>query len=80
MNEQKRLMRSRTDRQWSGVSGGLAAYFGIDSTLVRLAFIVLALAGGPGFLLYIILWAVMPEESLIIRSPLDDKRKNDDLV
>ncbi len=57
----RRLYRSRTDRQLAGVCGGLGEYFGVDPTIVRLIFIVLALAGGPGLLLYIILALVIPE-------------------
>jgi phage shock protein C len=45
-----------------GVCGGLAQYLGIDSTLVRLFFVLLALGPGIGVLLYIILWVVLPEE------------------
>ncbi len=60
MNE-KRLMRSTTDKMLAGVAGGLAEYLGVDATLVRLAFVILALAGGPGLLIYLILWFVMPE-------------------
>jgi len=61
MNE-KRLMRSTSERMIAGVSGGLASYFNMDPTLVRLIFVLLALAGGPGILIYLILWVVMPEE------------------
>jgi phage shock protein C len=46
----------------AGVCGGLAKFFNVDPTLVRLAFVVLALAGGPGVLLYIIMWIVTPCE------------------
>lgn len=60
--EEKRLMRSRDDRMLAGVAGGLADYLNMDSTLIRLIFVVLTLAGGPGLLLYLILWLVMPEE------------------
>ncbi len=59
----KRLYRSTTDRQVAGVSAGLADYFGIDVTLVRLGFVLLSLMGGPGFLIYVVLWVVMPEGS-----------------
>ena len=58
----KKLYRSRTDRQLAGVCGGLASYFGIDVTIVRILFVVLALAGGPGLILYIILALIVPEE------------------
>ena len=58
---QKRLYRSRTSRMLAGVCGGLAEYFNIDPTIVRLLFVIAALIGGPGIVLYIILALVMPE-------------------
>jgi phage shock protein C len=62
--EVKKLYRSRTDRTVGGVCGGLAEYFAVDSTLIRLLFVIFALAGGPGLLAYIILLLVVPEEPL----------------
>jgi Putative stress-responsive transcriptional regulator len=59
--ETKKLYRSRTDSKVAGVCGGLAEYFGIDSTLVRVIFVLATLAGGPGLIAYIILALVMPE-------------------
>jgi phage shock protein C len=59
--EPKRFYRSRNDRVLAGVCGGLAEYFDIDPLLIRLLFVVLALIGGGGFLLYIILWIVTKE-------------------
>ncbi|MEX2542458.1 MAG: PspC domain-containing protein [Trueperaceae bacterium] len=59
MND-KKLMRSRTDRMIGGVCGGLAHYLGIDSTLVRVVFAVALFFGGTGALLYLVLWLVMP--------------------
>lgn len=58
--EEKRLCRS-SDKMVAGICSGLAEYFGIDPVLVRIIFVVLSLAGGPGVILYIILWIVMPE-------------------
>ncbi len=59
----KRLFRSRHDRMIGGVAGGLAAYFGIDSTLMRLIWLFLLLPGGlPGIVPYVILWLLMPLE------------------
>lgn len=56
-----KLYRSRTDKMLGGVCGGLGAYLGIDSTLVRIFFVLLALPGaGIGFALYIILWLILP--------------------
>src|SRR5919201_5498559 len=48
--------RSREDRVLAGVCGGLAARLGVDATLVRLVFALLALAAGAGILLYLALW------------------------
>ena len=58
----RRLTRS-TDRRLGGVCGGLADYFGIDPTLVRITFVVLAIVslGFGALLLYGVLWAIMPE-------------------
>lgn len=59
----KKLYRSKTDRKIAGVCGGLGQYFDIDPTLIRVAFVLLALPGGlPGVLPYFILWVVIPEE------------------
>lgn len=60
--DEKRLVRSTTDRMIAGVAAGLADYMNLDPTIVRLLFVLLALAGGPGLLIYIIMWIVMPEE------------------
>jgi phage shock protein C len=62
---QARLMRSETDRFFVGVCGGIAAYLGVDSVFVRLAFILLALASGIGVLLYLVLLFIMPIEATI---------------
>jgi phage shock protein C len=62
MSEQKRLIRTTVDRKVAGVAGGLARYFEIDPTFVRLAFVVMALLNGIGVLLYFVLWLVMPDE------------------
>jgi phage shock protein C len=62
MATNKRLYRSRTDSQVAGVAAGLADYFETDPTMIRALFVILTLLGGPGILLYIILWVIMPEE------------------
>jgi len=57
----KRLVRSGTDKMIAGVCGGLATYFGVDATLVRLAFAALILIGmGSPLLAYLVLWLIMP--------------------
>jgi phage shock protein PspC (stress-responsive transcriptional regulator) len=60
----RRLYRSRTNRKLAGVCGGLAQYFTTDTTLVRVLFVILALLGGPGLVIYLVLWMVVPQEPL----------------
>ncbi len=60
---EKRFARSRLDKKIAGVCGGLAQYFDIDATLVRVVFVLLALFSGGGLILYIILWLVMPQSA-----------------
>ena len=60
--ETKKLYRSKKNRMIAGVCGGLGDYFNIDPTLVRLLFVLVGLAVGGGFLLYLLLWLIMPEE------------------
>lgn len=68
-NDYKRLYRSRDERMISGVCGGIGKYFNIDPTLVRLAFVLPALADGPGLLAYIVLAIVLPEEPEYYEAP-----------
>ena len=68
MNSRK-LYRSRKDKMIGGVAGGLAEYFDIDPTLVRIIFVVTLFVGGGGFLAYIILWIVVPEEPFVFVPP-----------
>jgi len=59
---EKRLQRSRTEKMIGGVCGGLAVYFNVDPTLVRILWVAMTLIVGVGILLYLILWVVMPLE------------------
>jgi phage shock protein PspC (stress-responsive transcriptional regulator) len=59
----KRLYRIRDGRVVAGVCAGLAAYFGVDPTLIRLAFALLIVFGGVGVLLYLGAWLVIPDET-----------------
>ncbi len=68
----KQLIRSTNDRMVAGVAGGIANYFNIDTTLVRLLFVIFTLAGGPGLLVYIVMWLVMPEQNGAAQSTQDD--------
>ncbi|MBO5855992.1 MAG: PspC domain-containing protein [Alistipes sp.] len=58
----RRLLRSRTDRMIGGVCGGLAQYFGLDSSTLRVISALLILFGGMSVWVYLILWLVIPEE------------------
>ncbi len=60
-NNGKKLTKSRTDKKISGVCGGLAEYFGVDSIWIRLAWLVLLFCFGTGILLYIAFALIMPE-------------------
>ena len=57
------LRRSRTNRQIAGVVGGLAEYFDVDPTLLRVAYVVgsIVSAAFPGILVYLLLWLLIPE-------------------
>ncbi len=58
----KRLFRSRKDRKIAGVCGGIAEYFDIDPVITRVIAVLLLLPGGlPGFIPYIVLWVIVPE-------------------
>jgi phage shock protein C len=61
----RRLYRSQTEKMVGGVCGGLAEALDIDPTIVRVAFVLLALLGGHGVLLYLILWIVMPRQDQV---------------
>ena len=60
MDRGHRLTRSETDKRLGGVAGGIAEYFNIDPTLVRIGFVVAAFMGW-GLLAYAILWIVLPQ-------------------
>ncbi|MCA0426153.1 MAG: PspC domain-containing protein [Bacteroidetes bacterium] len=79
LHRTRRLFRDPDNRVLSGVSSGLAAYFGLDVVWIRLAFVVALFAFGSGFWLYIILWAITPKaqtaaDKLMMRGePVDIK-------
>lgn len=60
--DQKRLTRVEEGRMIAGVCAGLARYLGVDATVVRLIFVLLALFAAGGVLLYLILWLIVPME------------------
>jgi phage shock protein C len=59
----RRLTRSKSDRKIAGVCGGVAEFFGVDSTTVRVLWVIAGIIpGGWGILPYVVLWIVLPEE------------------
>ncbi len=71
----KKLYKSSTDKKISGVCAGIAEYFDIDPTLVRVLYVVLSLftTAFPGLILYIVLALVMPE------NPVTDMRPDENV-
>lgn len=63
MTTRRRLTRSN-DKMIAGVLGGIAEYFDVDPTVVRILYVVLSIAsvGFPGIIAYLIMWAIMPME------------------
>ncbi len=78
---EKRIYRSRTDRILGGVCSGIAKYFEVDPTIIRLITVALIFAGGSGILAYIIAWIIIPEEPFGGTEPSDqDKNKTIDVT
>ena len=66
----RRLTKSRTDRMLDGVCGGIADYFGIDPTIIRIIWVLLVFFGGAGVVLYILAMIIMPAAPIIPGAPL----------
>jgi phage shock protein C len=62
MDPKRKLYRSRTNRKLAGICGGLGRYFNVDATLLRVLFVLLAVLGGSGLVLYLVLWIIIPSE------------------
>ena len=58
----KKLYKSTHDRKVCGVCGGIAEYFGVDSTFIRLLWVIFTLAGGSGIIAYIIAALIMTDD------------------
>ena len=74
---EKRLERTRKPNKWiGGVCGGLGKFFGMDGTIWRLIFLLGTLFGlGAFFLIYVVMWCVVPKEVIII--PVQETEKKD---
>lgn len=65
----RRLMRSRTDTKIAGVCGGLAEYFGVDATPIRLLWVILSILCGAiigGVIAYLIAWVIIPKRDELV--------------
>ncbi len=71
----KKLYRAEDDRKVAGVCGGIAQYFDIDSTIIRLAFLFMVLAWGSGILAYLVAALVVPNESQVEMVIKKDSKK-----
>jgi phage shock protein PspC (stress-responsive transcriptional regulator) len=63
MTDLRKLTRSESDRMIAGVCGGIAEFFGVDVTLVRIGFVLLSVFGA-GLALYVVLWLIVPRASM----------------
>ena len=61
MDEPRKLYRSQSQRMIAGVSGGLAEYFNVDATLIRVLFLLLTVFGGSGLVIYVVMWIIVPD-------------------
>jgi len=68
MENSNKLYRSNTEKIIGGVSGGLADYLNIDVVIIRILFVLLALFGGGGVLIYVILWIAIPAQSIYYKT------------
>lgn len=57
----KRLYRNKSNEMIAGVCSGIADYLDVDTTIIRLIFVLFAFLGGGGVWIYIVLWIIMPE-------------------
>ena len=75
MDTNNRLYRSTTNKVIGGVSGGLGDYLNIDPVIVRIVFVLLAIFGVSGVLVYIILWIVIPEQKYLFGTNINKDEK-----
>ena len=72
----RRLMRSASDSKIAGVCGGLAEYLGVDSTIVRLFWAILAVVPGGivgGIVAYLVAWVIMPKAPATVTAQIEAK-------
>ena len=65
MEEPRKLYRSQTQHMLGGVCGGLAEYFNLDVTLIRVLFLILAVFGRSGLVIYVVMWIIVPDANKV---------------
>ena len=79
-DEPRRLYRADNDKILGGVCGGLASYLRLDPAIVRIIFVLITFGWGAGFLLYLILWIVLPTRSVPVNARKRLYRNSNDRV
>jgi phage shock protein C len=72
----KRLVRPRVGRKIAGVCAGVAEYFDVDVTIIRVVWLITAVMTGIGLLSYPIAWIIMPEEPQLLPMPAANQATN----
>ena len=72
----RKLMRPRNDRKIAGVCAGVAEFFDLDVTLVRVVWLLAFLLGGTGLVAYLVAWIVMPEEPEYVQVPIPNGQQS----
>jgi len=78
MNSNKKLYKDKKNEIIGGVCAGLADYFDVDVTLVRLGMVLLGLMWGAGILLYIVAMVIMPDKTTIIEDTIKEAEKTEE--
>lgn len=76
MTDKRKLTRSEEDKIIAGICGGLGEFFAIDPVIMRILFVVLALADGIGILVYVIMWLIVPTQTSTSANPTDTINEN----
>jgi phage shock protein C len=72
----KRLYRDKSNEMIGGVCSGIAEYLDVDTTIIRLLFVIFAFMGGGGFWIYLVLWFIMPEKPLTLSEAVEVKERS----
>ena len=74
----KKLYRTEDNKMLAGVCGGVAEYFNLDPTLVRVLWVAVSLFAGAGVILYIVIAIIVPVKSQVVSGNISSKNKDED--